>query len=713
MHSIFINGKALCSGEPGSLNSLFRLLVEPGVAEGSPTLALARLEQRYDVGNRDYIKLTAGSDVTIGESDASSSKANVISQSVIVPHSDLMRFETAVCLDHGLDVPESWIVFTSTRPILGHKTLENGLFVRGRFRAAVDPKDSLADRYIEENRKLKACAVVACSKEEMLAMALLASNYAEEYLDKFKGEELWKVLLPQVNDLSSLELGDVLRLRNQVQKLGLTTIVSEALTPDEHPNQMPQADASGDLPPGNDFTNLKPPKHDVDGSLPIDSDQVQNLKQIHVYSVLDQCTTFDDFSRLRSLISNERQDLVEAVKEASRHIALSKGWVAQYFQSTAPAWADYVYTVEHDKENGPSRANPDAVATAASAIAGTVTLETSVRPSGRTWHTIYVSMGQGKYQSHALGTSLPELIEDEVKKASEDFHSKQQFWEAAALQSEKYARQERAVAVEKGFKVGLRLGNIIPNTGKLLRAAFIHKDHGNGTYDIQGVAGPKDALISGMSASSLVSAIERAQMKAEAKRSQEIKVALKEDSLAGHLDFDQANSDPMNVPSDAGLPPSHTEHRFAPALVPTFSTYAQAYEWISKRSLELGIDKEAFSGTVEYEQAYPQIQALYTAEVSQAEKLRQLTFTEANLVEGDRLTITVHSAGKSEILAGSLFLRDMTPFVRLDTPVMSPKGAVSDVPWDGRWTKENSCFMDESEASVTTAEKSSASLKMA
>ncbi len=77
------------------------------------------------------------------------------------------------------------------------------------------------------------------------------------------------------------------------------------------------------------------------------------------------------------------------------------------------------------------------------------------------------------------------------------------------------------------------------------------------------------------------------------------------------------------------------------------------------------------------------------------------------------MTITVHSAGKSEILAGSLFLRDMTPFVRLDTPVMSPKGAVSDVPWDGRWTKENSCFMDESEASVTTAEKSSASLKMA
>lgn len=210
-HTLLVDGQLLCSGEPGSLEDLFQTLTDPA----RPSSArLAQIEQRFFT-EQQWVVLHPGSEVVLWDAKA----GHGLRAGKIPQHANLLRSETAVALDHGMpDVPGDWIVFTSTRPLLGHRTLENADFLRGRFRAAVDPADGeLAERYIAENRKLAANVVVTGSREELLAMALLGSRYRDQYLGTYQGEELWEAFASQVNDLSRYPLGELLHRRQRLQ----------------------------------------------------------------------------------------------------------------------------------------------------------------------------------------------------------------------------------------------------------------------------------------------------------------------------------------------------------------------------------------------------------------------------------------------------------------------------------------------------------------
>lgn len=72
----------------------------------------------------------------------------------------------------GVGVGTGWIVMNASRPLLGTETMSNGDFLDGRFYAAIDPTDSMAQAYVDENVKNSASVVFRASHEELNAMAL-------------------------------------------------------------------------------------------------------------------------------------------------------------------------------------------------------------------------------------------------------------------------------------------------------------------------------------------------------------------------------------------------------------------------------------------------------------------------------------------------------------------------------------------------------------
>jgi hypothetical protein len=80
-----------------------------------------------------------------------------------------------------VDVPPGAIVMNAPRPLLGSTTLE-GEFVSGRFYAVILPEDSMAARFVEENRKLDARVLVAVSRETRMELAMHASGRRDEYM---------------------------------------------------------------------------------------------------------------------------------------------------------------------------------------------------------------------------------------------------------------------------------------------------------------------------------------------------------------------------------------------------------------------------------------------------------------------------------------------------------------------------------------------------
>lgn len=75
---------------------------------------------------------------------------------------------------------DGWLVMNAARPLLGHAT-ENGKFLDGIHYAAIDPNDSLAATYIEENRKLNASIVVTATQDEQALMAIAGNRNEAEY----------------------------------------------------------------------------------------------------------------------------------------------------------------------------------------------------------------------------------------------------------------------------------------------------------------------------------------------------------------------------------------------------------------------------------------------------------------------------------------------------------------------------------------------------
>lgn len=80
-----------------------------------------------------------------------------------------------------MSVPAGAIVMNAPRPLLGSETIE-GEFVSGRFYAVILPDDSMAARYVEENRKLDARVLVAVSRETRMELAMHSSGRRDEYM---------------------------------------------------------------------------------------------------------------------------------------------------------------------------------------------------------------------------------------------------------------------------------------------------------------------------------------------------------------------------------------------------------------------------------------------------------------------------------------------------------------------------------------------------
>lgn len=112
--------------------------------------------------------------------------------------------------------PEGWIVMNAARPLLGHASQE-GKFLDGVFYVAIDPDDSMADAYLEENRKLSASVVVTASEEEQAQMAIFESRYRNEYETELNAIERKLLITPMIARMQHTPFVEMSRLLQRVR----------------------------------------------------------------------------------------------------------------------------------------------------------------------------------------------------------------------------------------------------------------------------------------------------------------------------------------------------------------------------------------------------------------------------------------------------------------------------------------------------------------
>ena len=90
----------------------------------------------------------------------------------------------------GVAVGANWVIMNAARPLLGTETMSNGEFLSGRYYAAIDPADDMADAYLSEDLKLDASVVFVADTVTLAAMALNTINpeYLPAYLEMDEGE---------------------------------------------------------------------------------------------------------------------------------------------------------------------------------------------------------------------------------------------------------------------------------------------------------------------------------------------------------------------------------------------------------------------------------------------------------------------------------------------------------------------------------------------
>lgn len=92
------------------------------------------------------------------------------------------------------------LLMNAPRPLVGHETLEGGLFLTGRFYALIDLRDEMAAEYIKTNKALDAAVVLPCPIDFQLAIVLNGCRYFDAYMD-MKYEDRLMELKPQIDKL--------------------------------------------------------------------------------------------------------------------------------------------------------------------------------------------------------------------------------------------------------------------------------------------------------------------------------------------------------------------------------------------------------------------------------------------------------------------------------------------------------------------------------
>lgn len=136
--------------------------------------------------------------------------ANVATEPAIIPSMKARLTEYRPFAD----LPEHWLVMNAARPLLGHRLLEGGEFLAGRFYAAIDPADSMAARYAEENHKLDARVVLHASVDTQQQMALEGRRYRDSYL-AMPMDERTKAMAPLVAQLQDKTVAELRALQQQ------------------------------------------------------------------------------------------------------------------------------------------------------------------------------------------------------------------------------------------------------------------------------------------------------------------------------------------------------------------------------------------------------------------------------------------------------------------------------------------------------------------
>ena len=191
---------------------------------------------------------------------------------------------------------------------------------------------------------------------------------------------------------------------------------------------------------------------------------------------------------------------------------------AEQGQSAAVAlWGDRSFTLYVDEEYGPPPPHTKAYEAAKSAPKGSVTHGLTVRPSGKQWHNLYLSHGNGDFSSVSVGKDMPSNTAELIEQGFSDYDNKQKKQANALEEKNAISAKEIAIAKENNLALGRELGVIIPNTGKQFKSAKIVADHGDGTFTLRGVQGNKQAELRGLSASSIVRAMDRQNLQSGAK----------------------------------------------------------------------------------------------------------------------------------------------------------------------------------------------------
>lgn len=135
-----------------------------------------------------------------------------------------------------MDAPSNWLLMNAARPLLGHKTLGGGPFLAGRFYAAIDPSDNMAEPYVEENRKLDGHVVFYADKKDQIDLILWEDKYESRYREEFEGDELYKVLSGRVGELNDLSFGELTARKLLVQSAAVGTEQAQ-----DEPSEKPPA----------------------------------------------------------------------------------------------------------------------------------------------------------------------------------------------------------------------------------------------------------------------------------------------------------------------------------------------------------------------------------------------------------------------------------------------------------------------------------------
>lgn len=151
-----------------------------------------------------------------------------------------------------MDAPAGWIVMNAPRPLAGHKSLEGGPFLTGRFYAAIDPAELNAAGLIDANRKLDAAIVMqGVDRATQMAMALVGSKYRDEYMEMPEAERS-EALDAQIKKLYGKPYGELKALMAQAKAgqapAGGAVPEADALSPEVLALIQQVAEATGDTP---------------------------------------------------------------------------------------------------------------------------------------------------------------------------------------------------------------------------------------------------------------------------------------------------------------------------------------------------------------------------------------------------------------------------------------------------------------------------------